>query len=254
MPEPTNQRDAAVSAELFNHTRWSLVAAVRDGAQRNDLNPLEELSRNYWFPVYACIRHHGHAPASAHRLAGRFFAWLPLEIRTDAPSGFGRFRVFLFDRLQHFLQNADARAAAAGGADVAPAHDLDALEQRLAQEHPVGRAVAQPGASGSIFERSFGLQVLARSRERLAEETLRSDRGAMFQRLAPYLTVEPPAGTLPALAAELGIGTLAVQVAIKRLRQRFRELVEAELAETVTSPAELEGERAALLRALSSAP
>lgn len=43
-------------------------------------------------------------------------------------------------------------------------------------------------------------------------------------------------------------------MAIKRLRQRFRELVEAELAETVTSPAELEAERAALLRALAGTP
>ena len=96
--------------------------------------------------------------------------------------------------------------------------------------------------------------MLTRSRERLAEETRRSERGDMFARLAPFLTVEPPPGTLGALAADLGIGTLAVQVAIKRLRQRFRELVEAELAETVTSPAELEAERAALLRALAGAP
>lgn len=246
MPEPSERGEAANSAEMFNHTRWSLVAAVRDGAHGSERNPLEELSGSYWFPVYACIRRHGHSPAVAHRLAGRFFAVLAEQIRQQAPAGFGRFRVFLFDRLQRFLAAIGDETAVAGDDALAP--EIEALERRLDSEHN--------GNSGpdSAFERSFGLQVLARSRERLAEETRRSERGAMYQRLAPFLTIEPPAGTIPALAAELGIGALAVQVAIKRLRQRFRELVEAELAETVTSPAELEAERAALLRALAGTP
>lgn len=248
MPETSKRHQPAVSAEMFNHTRWSLVAAVRDGAQRAGVNPLEELSRNYWFPVYACIRHQGHPPAQAWRLVGRFFSRLAQQIREDAPAGHGRFRVFLFDRLQAFLADPVAMAATGEVADLAPGSDLDALEERLAREHAIG------AGADSIFERSFGLQVLNRSRERLAEETQRSDRGAMFERLSPYLTVEPAPGQLPLLAAELGIGALAVQVAIKRLRQRFRELVEAELAETVTGPVELESERAALLRALSRAP
>ncbi len=246
MPEPSERGDAANSAEMFNHTRWSLVAAVRDGTPGGGRNPLDELSSSYWFPVYACIRRHGHAPVVAHRLAGRFFAALAGQIRQQAPSGFGRFRVFLFDRLQQFLAGSGDEPGAAAGADLSP--EIEALEQRLASEHS--------GNSGpdSTFERSFGLQVLARSRERLAEETRRSERGDMYQRLAPFLTVEPPTGAIPMLAADLGIGTLAVQVAIKRLRQRFRELVEAELAETVTSPVELEAERAALLSALAGAP
>ena len=246
MPEPSERGDAANSAEMFNHTRWSLVAAVRESAPDGNRNPLEELSASYWFPVYACIRRHGHAPALAHRLASRFFSALAGRIREQAPAGFGRFRVFLFDRLQRFLAGIGDETTVA--IDPALAAEIDALEQRLASEHS--------GNSGPdfAFERSFGLQVLARSRERLADETRRSERGAMYQRLAPFLTVEPPPGAMGTLAADLGIGTLAVQVAIKRLRQRFRELVEAELAETVTSPAELEAERAALLRALAGAP
>lgn len=242
MPEPSKSGEAANSAEMFNHTRWSLVAAVRDGAHGSGRNPLEELSGSYWFPVYACIRRHGHTPSTAHQLASRFFAELAVQIRQQAPAGFGRFRVFLFDRLQHFLADTGAQAVQAVDAALMP--EIEALERRLSSE--------QLGNSGAdfAFERSFGLQVLARSHERLADEARRSERGQMYQRLAPFLTVEPPPGAIGALAADLGIGTLAVQVAIKRLRQRFRELVEAELAETVTSPAE----RAALLRALAGTP
>jgi RNA polymerase sigma-70 factor (ECF subfamily) len=243
MPEPSSRVEAEASADIFNHTRWSLVAAVRDGAPGSDGNPLEELTEGYWFPVYACVRHHGHPPATAFRLARRFFVWLAEQIRQDAPAGFGRFRVFLFDRLQRFLADAMADAS-----EDVPLAEIEALEQRLAREFAGG---ARPD---SAFERSFGLQVLERSRERLVEETRRSGRDVMYQRLAPYLTAEPSAPAVAVLAAELGIGTLAVQLAIKRLRQRFRDLVEAELAETVTNSTELEAERAALLRALSGTP
>lgn len=230
-----------VSSELFNHTRWSLVAAVREGASGGDVDPLAELSRSYWFPVYACIRHHDHAPARAWQLTRAFFDRLAADIRRERPSAFGRFRVFLFDRLQHFL----AAPEWPEGVPLPTSEELAALEQRLAEEHG---AAARPQ---STFERSFGLQVLARSRHRLEQEVQRHGREALYRRLVGYLTVEPEAAELVSMATEFGMGTLALQVAIKRLRQRFREFVEAELAETVTSSAELEAERAALLRALA---
>jgi RNA polymerase sigma-70 factor (ECF subfamily) len=240
MGQGVRSGELPVSSELFNHTRWSLVAAVREGDAAGR-DPLAELSGSYWFPVYACVRRHGYPPDAAWRLTRGFFDWLAAEIRRDRPSAFGRFRVFLFDRLQGFL----AAPMAAGDELPVPADELAALEARLASEHGEG---SRPQ---STFERSFGLQVLARSRQRLAEEAQRHGRESMYQRLVGYLTVDPPVDALPAIAAELGIGTLALQVAIKRLRQRFREFVEAELAETVTSSTELEAERAALLRALA---
>jgi RNA polymerase sigma-70 factor (ECF subfamily) len=43
----------------------------------------------------------------------------------------------------------------------------------------------------------------------------------------------------------------AVKVAVHRLRQRYRELLRAEIADTVASPAEVEEELRALFRALA---
>jgi RNA polymerase sigma-70 factor (ECF subfamily) len=43
----------------------------------------------------------------------------------------------------------------------------------------------------------------------------------------------------------------SVAVAVHRLRKRYRELVRSEVAETVQSPAELEGEMSYLLSVLS---
>ncbi len=137
------------------------------------------------------------------------------------------------------------RAAASDRDPPCPTAEVADLERRLAREH----TAAQPPATA--FERCFGLQVIARSRQRLAQETLRNGREAMYAATAAYLTAEPSPARLAELARDLGMGTLAVQLAIKHLRQRFRELVEQELAETVSSSADLEAERAALLAVLS---
>jgi RNA polymerase sigma-70 factor (ECF subfamily) len=53
------------------------------------------------------------------------------------------------------------------------------------------------------------------------------------------------------LAAQLGISEGAVKVAVHRLRARYRELLEEEIANTVASPDEVEEERLYLLRVLS---
>jgi len=53
------------------------------------------------------------------------------------------------------------------------------------------------------------------------------------------------------LAAKLGMTEGAVKVAVHRLRQRYRQLLEEEIAHTVTSPDEVIEERRYLLSVLS---
>lgn len=243
--QQSGRAGSSASMEAFGHTRWSLVAALRDQASAPGRNPLEELSGSYWYPVYAYIRRSGVDPEPSWQLARRYFEWLAAEIRGKPPTFGGRFRVFLLDRLQEFIASDASRDRGTDAPVHCPPAELADLEQRLAREH----SGAQPAATA--FERSFGLQVIARSRQRLAEETLRNGREAMYAALASYLTAEPSAASLAELARGLGMGTLAVQLAIKHLRHRFRELVEQELAETVSSSADLEAERAALLAVLS---
>lgn len=244
--QQSNRSGLGTSGDAFGHTRWSLVAALRDGEVAPDADPLSELCRGYWYPAYAFLRRSGLDPSAAQFRCRQFFASLAADIRTSNPASFGRFRVFLFDRLQHFVATPGVPPGLPALPD--PPLSLDELEERLAREHLADAAPA------SAFERSFGLQVLSRSRERLRNEIERSGRQAMFERLAPFLTMDPSPSAVAELSQALGIGTLALQVAVKRLRQRFRELVETELAETVASSADLEAERAALLRVLAGKP
>jgi RNA polymerase sigma-70 factor (ECF subfamily) len=68
----------------------------------------------------------------------------------------------------------------------------------------------------------------------------------MYEALEPFLGNEPQAGVYEALARQLQSRPLALVVALKRLRQRFRELVGEELADTVTSSDDLAAEQQAL--------
>jgi hypothetical protein len=70
------------------------------------------------------------------------------------------------------------------------------------------------------------------------EKTL-AVRVILEDRFAPVATVSH---TCPAVAAELQMPPGSVAVAVHRLRSRFRELVRAEVAETVANPMEVDGE------------
>ena len=53
------------------------------------------------------------------------------------------------------------------------------------------------------------------------------------------------------LAAKLGMEEGAVKVAVHRLRQRYRELLRAEIANTVASPSEVDAEMHHLFNVLA---
>jgi hypothetical protein len=114
------------------------------------------------------------------------------------------------------------------------------LEQRNREDN-VG--VSSPEQA---YQRSFALEILARALKRLREEARQTGHLAMYEALEPYLAVDPAPGQYAEIAERLGSRPLALVVASKRLRQRFRELIGDELADTVSSAEELIAEQQAL--------
>src|SRR2546429_512072 len=82
------------------------------------------------------------------------------------------------------------------------------------------------------------------------EEEAAGPKAAQFQRLKALLTGDDRDIRYGALAAELGTTEGAVKVAMHRLRQRFRECLREEIAQTVAAPDEIGGEIRYLLAAL----
>jgi len=240
-------RPVAQRPDAFADTRWSLVAAARD-AGGDGRDALAGLCEAYWYPVFAYVRRCGHAPETAYGLTQTYFSHLVEALRREDPAEFGHFRTFLLARLNRFLveHGPDARVPTPDAGVPSP-HTLAVLEHRQRHE------LAPEATPERAFQRCYALEVLARSLGRLRAEANQGGRLPMFEQLEPFLTGDPQPGQHEQLARELGSRPIAVVIAIRRLRQRFRELVDEELAHTVTGGADLASERSALLSILGGA-
>jgi acyl-CoA synthetase (AMP-forming)/AMP-acid ligase II len=99
------------------------------------------------------------------------------------------------------------------------------------------------------FDREWALALIGRSLASLEME--HAEKEDLFIALKPWLDGSSTASQADAAQA-LGMSETAVKVAIHRLRVRFRELIRAEIAATVSDPADIAGELSHLI-AIASA-
>ncbi len=233
------------SYDRFATTRWSVVMHTAASASVDARTALAELAHRYWYPVYAYARCSGHTPAIAQDLARSFLGILMHDFRSaEALQAKGQFRRFLLERLHAFL-GSDWRDTVEMHGDIELAAPAD-LEIRYQRDH------ADTSSPEQAYQRSFALEVIARALKRLRSEADRGGHLEMYTTLEPYIAHDPAPSEYATLAARLATRPLALIVALKRLRQRLRELVGEELADTVTSEDELAHEQAALHDILSS--
>jgi len=226
----------------FTRTRWSMVCRLQTTRGGDAREALTELALRYWYPVYAYVRRCGHAQEIAQDITQVFLQQVAADLRDHRNAPPGRFREWLLARLNTFLAGEWRELAGAEGGPEAP--PLPELESRNRAEHEPGESPEQ------AYRRSFALEVLSRGLKRLRAEARQTGHLDMCEALEPYLTREPLPGQYDELSHKLAIRPLALVMALKRLRQRFRELVREELADTVTTAEELAAEQQALLAAL----
>jgi len=242
-------KDASVPGPReFVTTHWSLVgAAAADGVSRSRAREaLEELCRSYWYPLYAFVRSRGYSPTDAQDLTQAFFARI-IETRgfASADRARGRFRSYLLGAMKHFLANEWHRSQTqkrGGGVQIIEFEALD-------PEGRYARQANQPDDPDHLFDREWALQVVAGALQTLRDEMTDAGKGEQFEALKGSLTGEEESPR-EQIAAQLGISTGAVKVAVHRLRLRYRELLRAAIAETVGSQADLEDEMRYLVEVL----
>ena len=231
----------------FATTRWSLVCAAGRGDTAAGA-ALASLCETYWYPLYAFLRRRGSSREEAEDVTQSFFASL-LErgwVRS-ADRDRGRFRTFLLTALTRFLskERDRQRAFRRGGGRLRLSLDFDQGENRYLLE-PVDHQTPD-----RLFERRWALTVLERVLERLRDENAGDpERAARFAAVAPLLTGSGSAGPYAEIAGRLGMTEGALKTAIHRLRQRYKELLRDEVAQTVSDPQAVEAELTALRRAL----
>jgi RNA polymerase sigma-70 factor (ECF subfamily) len=225
------------------------VLAAGRGDSTRARAALENLCRTYWYPLYAFVRRLGHSPHDAEDLVQGFFArCLEKNYLKAADQAKGRFRSFLLLTLKRFLANEwdKGRARKRGGGQIMV--ELDALrpEERYALEP------ADQLSADRLFERRWALTLLETVLRRLREEQEAAGRLAAFEQLKDCLISGARGTAYAQLAAQLGMSEGAVKVAVYRLRRRYRELLEAEIANTVSSPELVSEERRYLLLVLGT--
>lgn len=165
-------------------------------------------------------------------------------LQTADPSR-GRLRSFLLTAFRNHLRSAHRdrhRERRGGGAEVV---HLDA--DKTALENALGDGLSPDAA----FERRWVLTLLERVLVRLRTEYEERQRGAVFAKLEPLLAWGGGEVSHAELGADLGLTEAAVQQAVKRMRARYRTLLEEEIGQTVDGSDAVAEEREYLIRVLS---
>ena len=110
------------------------------------------------------------------------------------------------------------------------------------------------GSPEDMLRRGFAVEVLGAAHQRLRREAIEAGHLPMFEALARFLASDPHPGDYEQIAGRLQVRPLFLSMAVKRLRQRFRELVDYELSETLASGSDMDAERAALMQSLEETP
>ena len=246
--DPRDSHSGRPSRARFATTRWSVVLAAKDRRGPEGHQALEALCQAYWYPLYAFVRRQGHNPDDAADLTQGFFTrlldkdWLADVSRTK-----GRFRSFLLAAMTHFLANEydKARAKKRGGGCRIVHLEVETAETRYRLEP------SDPVTPEQLYERQWALTLLDQVLTRLQAHYAEEGKADLFASLKSCLGGKREAQPCADLAARLGMTEGAVRVAVHRLRQRYREVLRDQIAQTVSSPEEIEPEIRHLMRALA---
>lgn len=242
MPEVHSPRE-------FTTTRWSVVLRAGGASPEEARAALEQLCRDYWYPLYAFVRRKGHSPEDAADLTQDFFAKLLAKDFAEglSPEG-GRFRSFLLTALNRFLIDEWHRGQCLKrGGGISPA-SLDVLIATHGESEYLNLA-AHHESPERVFQRAWAETLLSRVLTRLDTEC--SARGdSRFQRLRPFITGVGEAAKLAGVAEQLGLSLSALKSLLHRFRERYRELLVDEIRQTVGDQGDVRDELRALMEAL----
>jgi RNA polymerase sigma factor (sigma-70 family) len=246
-PATTGTVEPLPRSPVFVTTHWSVVVTAAGKNTADARHALEKLCQTYWYPLYAYVRRRGFSPPDAEDLTQGFFArFLAHQWVADADREKGRFRTFLLSALNHFLANEWDRARAqkrGGGVPTVPL-EPGAAETRYSRE-PADNTTPE-----QHFEQRWALTLLETVTSRLQAEYEQAGKRDLFAALNPCLVGDRTTQPYQELAKTLDLSEGAIKSAVHRLRQRYRQVLREEIANTVAGPGEVEEELRHLIAVL----
>lgn len=249
MPAPDSEHErSSEHPEWFGTTHWSVVLTAKHDSAAGAREALESLCRTYWYPLYCFVRRQGFSPTDAEDLAQGFLGHL-LErkaLQKVSPEK-GRFRSFLLASLKYFLadERDKERAQKRGGGCAVVSLDEERAEERYQQE------CSHELTAERLYERRWAMAVLDRAFVRLREESVAAGKAGLYEELRRLQEEASDAMPYSEVAARLGMPVNTLKSHVHRFRQRYRELLCQEVAQTVASPAEIAEEVRHLIAVVS---
>lgn len=235
----------------FPATRWSLVLQTQRGTETQAARALDELCRQYWFPLYAYLRREGHSSHDAEDLTQAFFQHLlASEAFKSAQRERGRLRSFLIGALRRYLVDHARHQGAlkrGGEATVVP---IDAPESE--DSHPKeSEWLLERDDPATTFDRAWARDLIHRVTRSVRASYEGAGRLQVFELLQEHLAWNARGLSYRTAADTLNVSEATVRVQVFRMRQLFRERLEAEVAQTVSSPEEVTEELDGLMAVLA---
>jgi len=238
-PSESNRDPALVLDPQFTTTHWSVVLLAGQADSPHATEALEKLCRTYWYPLYVYVRRQGNSPEDAQDLTQNFFSrLLEKNYFAKADPDRGKFRTFLLRSMKNFLVNEWKRAGRVkrGGDLTFLSFDANVAEDRYAAEP------ANESNPDTAYEQRWAVTLIEQVLTALRQEFNAADKARLFEELKGFIWGDKSAASYAEIAGPLNLTEGTVKVAVHRLRQRFRELLRAEVAHTVARPEDTDGE------------
>jgi RNA polymerase sigma-70 factor (ECF subfamily) len=227
---------------LFPATRWTLVLAARERPEQRR-EALEALVAPRWKALYVLARKRGLPPAEAEDAVQSFLVRLiegDLLARLDPARG--RLRSYLKTALAHHLVNLHEHGQAAKRGSGGRAVPLDDVEALLAAPAPSPEA---------LFDRAWALQLFEEALATIERELATGERKGPFEVLRELFRFGETT-PYPELAARHGMSVPQLKSFVHRAKGRFRQILRAQVADTVAEGDDVDAEMGALLEALAA--
>jgi DNA-directed RNA polymerase specialized sigma24 family protein len=248
MKTDSNSDGSGTKYGRFEMTQWSIVQSATDSDSPEARAALDSLCGVYWRPLYSFICRRGYKEQDAQDLTQAFFArLLEKNYLSAVDRRKGKFRSFLLTALDHFLLNEwrYTRAQKRGGSATFVSFD-DVGGEGLANN------IADAGQDAErIFEQQWAITMLQQVAVQLEQEFSNKHSPTLFHDIKPALICETSESSYKEIAAKHSTTEPAVKMLVSRLRKRFRQLLQAELENTVSTPEQLEEEMRALFAAFN---
>ena len=231
----------------FETTHWSLVCSAGQHDPSVARNAIAELCQQYWYPLYAFLRRKGYRETDCEDIVQAFLMqMIESEAFEKADQKRGRFRTFLLTSLENFVCNWHAREQTLkrGGGRQRTSLDLRDPDGHLLQE------IADHRSPEDEYHRQWALTVLNSVLKKIEREFQLVGKTELFESLRPMLSVGRDDIKYSAISQKLQLSESAVKVAAHRLRRRYRQQLEREIASTVRSADDVSLEIAELFRVL----